>query len=132
MEEKMEKEKNLTILAYLEYVVEYLYDHKFKGKEYFINDKLKYEGEYLFDKKWNGIEYNQEGNIISIINNGNKKNEIQTIGKEEFDLENDINSNGKRNSIIKEYDDYGELIFEGEYINEKDLKREKNIILIVI
>ena len=71
---------------------EYLYDHKFKGKEY-IKGILEYEGEYLYDKKWNGKGYDKDGNII-------------------YEL---INGNGQ----VKEYDEKGNLIFEGEYLNGK-------------
>ena len=69
---------------------EYLYGSKLKGKEY-INGILEYEGEYLLNKKYNGKGYDKNGNII-------------------YEL---INGNGK----VKEYDNYGYLIFEGEYLN---------------
>ena len=49
---------------------EYLYNHKLKGKDY-INGNIEYEGEYLFDKKWNGNGYDEKGNIIYTLNNGN-------------------------------------------------------------
>ena len=61
-----------------------------KGKEY-IYGILEYEGEYLLNKKWNGKGYDKKGNII-------------------YEL---INGNGK----VKEYDNYGDLIFIGEYLN---------------
>ena len=70
----------------------YLYDHKLKGKEY-INGRLEYEGEYLFNKKWNGKGYDENGNIIYELKNGNGK--------------------------FKDYDEYGKLYFEGEYLNGK-------------
>ena len=71
--------------------IEFVCNQKRKWKEYYINDKLKFKGEYLFDKKWNGKEYDEKGNIIYEI----------------------INGNGK----IKEYNDRGKLIYEGEYLN---------------
>ena len=59
-----------------------------------MNEKLEYEGEYLYNKKWNGKGYDKNGNII-------------------YEL---INGTGK----VNEYDDdYGELIFVGEYLNGK-------------
>ena len=64
---------------------EYLYGQKYKGK-YYVNNKLEYEGEYLYNKKWNGKGYDEEGNIIYELNNGNGK--------------------------VKEYDYDGILIFE--------------------
>ena len=62
-----------------------------KGKEFYINDNLRYEGTYLNGKKWNGKGYNIMGNI-------------------EYEI---IYGKG----YIKEYNKYGELIFEGEYLN---------------
>ena len=71
---------------------EYLYGHKLKGKLY-INNKLEYEGEFLYDRKWNGKGYDENGNII-------------------YEL---INGNGK----VKDYDENNILIYEGEYLNGK-------------
>ena len=51
---------------------------------------MVYEGEYLYNKKWNGKGYDEKGNILYEMVNGNGK--------------------------VKEYyDDI--LIFEGEYLN---------------
>ena len=66
---------------------------------------MEYEGVYLYNKKWNGIGYDENGNII-------------------YEL---INGNGK----VKEYDNYGNLIFEGEYLNGKKMEKEKNILIMV-
>ena len=60
-----------------------------RGK-FYINEKLEYEGEFLFDKKYNGKGYDENGNII-------------------YEL---INGTGK----VKEYDIYGKLIYEGNYL----------------
>ena len=51
---------------------EYLYGYKLKGREY-INDKIEYEGEYLKGKKWNGKGYDENGNLIYELINGNGK-----------------------------------------------------------
>ena len=51
---------------------EYLYDYKRKGKSY-INGKLEFEGEYLYDRKWNGKGFDENGNIIYELINGNGK-----------------------------------------------------------
>ena len=51
---------------------EYLYDQRRKGKEY-LNDKLEYEGEYIYNRKWNGKGYDENGNVIYEIINGNGK-----------------------------------------------------------
>ena len=57
------------------------YYYKLKGEPY-LNGKLEYEGEYLYNKKWNGKGYDENGNIIYELFNGNGK--------------------------VKEYDDYME------------------------
>ena len=76
----------------LKFEGEYLYNYKIKGK-YYIHGKLEFEGEFRYNYKWNGKGYDETGNII-------------------YEL---INGNGK----VKEYQDNGELIFEGEYLNGK-------------
>jgi len=72
-----------------------------KGKEYFIKGKIKFEGEYLRGKKWNGKEYSYINGQFSEFKNGT--------------------------GFIKEYDAfYGNLLFEGEYLNgEKNGKGKK-------
>ena len=64
-----------------------------KGKEYFKNKKIKFEGYYINGIKYNGKGYDKYGKIIYELKNG--------IG------------------YIKELDYYGELIYEGEYVNGK-------------
>ena len=56
-----------------------------------MNKKLIYEGEYLYDKIYNGKRYDENGNIIFELKNGNGK--------------------------VKEHDFNGKLIFEGKYLN---------------
>ena len=93
---------------------EFLYGRKRKGKSY-INGILEYEGEFLFDKKWNGKGYDENGNIIYELINGNGYvKEYDNYGKLEYEGEY---LNGKRNGKGKEYDYNGKLIFEGEFIN---------------
>ena len=79
---------------------EYLYGYKLRGK-FFINDILEYEGEYIL-RKYNGKGYDKNGNIIYELKNGK--------------------------GTIKEYDNYDELIYEGEYLNEErnQIKQLKN------
>ena len=71
---------------------EYLYGFKRKGK-FYINGILEYEGEFLFNKKQNGKGFDENGNIIYELTNGNGK--------------------------VKEYNDRESLIFEVEYLNGK-------------
>ena len=77
---------------------EYLYNWRRRGKEY-IKNNLEYEGEYSFNKKWTGNGYDENGNIIYELKNGNGK------GKEYY-------SNGK-------------LKFEGEYLNGERLNEKE-------
>ena len=100
---------------------------------------MEYEGEYLFDKKWSGKGYDENGNIIYELINGNgrvkeydKKNKLIFEGEylngkkngkgKEYD-ENKLKFEGeylggKRNGKGKEYDE-NKLIYEGEYLNGK-------------
>ena len=77
---------------------------------------MEYEGEYLYNRKYNGIGYDENGNIIyKLLNgNGNVKEYYDNDGKLLFEGEY---LNGKRNGKGKEYDINGELLFEGEFIN---------------
>jgi len=101
----------------LKFEGEYLYDHKIKGKEY-INGILEYEGEFLFDKKWNGKGYDEKGNIIYELINGNGKVKEYNINNFELEFEGDY-LNGQRNGKGKEYYFNNKLKFEGEYLNGK-------------
>ena len=102
---------------------EYLYGYKLKGK-FYINEKLEYEGEYLYNKKWNGKGYDENGNIIYELINGNGKvKEYYSGGKLKFEGEY---LNGKRNGKGKEYNLFtGELEYEGEYRKGIKIKNEK-------
>ena len=73
----------------------YLYNFKLNGKEY-IKGKLEYEGDYLYGNKFNGKGFDENGNIIYELNNGDGN--------------------------VKEYDDNGKLKFEGKYLNGKKSK----------
>jgi hypothetical protein len=74
---------------------QYLYDSRIRGK-FYLDNKLEFEGEYLFNKKWTGYGYDEKGNIIYTL----------------------INGNGK----VKEYYNNGNLQYEGEIINGKYFK----------
>ena len=112
---------------------EYLYGHKRKGKTY-VKGKLEYEGEYLFDRKYNGKGYDEDGNIIYELINGNGtvkeyeegENIIYTFFQGNITVKNDVEGEvifegeylkGKRwNGIFKGYK-YGQIQLKGEYIN---------------
>ena len=97
------------------YEGEYLNDKRNgKGKEC-MRGSLIFEGEYRYNKKWNGKGYDENGNLIYELINGNG------IAKE-YNEDNELLFegeflNGKRNGKGKEYDVLGRLIFEGEYLN---------------
>ena len=102
--EKNGKGKEYNNKGILIFDGEYLYNYQFKGKKC-INGKLEYEGEYLFNEKWNGKGYDENGNIIYELNNGNGK--------------------------VKEYY-YNEILkYEGEYLNRKKMEKEKNMMIMV-
>ena len=71
---------------------EFVNNDKKKGKEY-IKNKLEFEGEYLWNNKYNGMGYDEYGNKIYELNNGNGK--------------------------IKKYFQNGNLEYEGGYLNLK-------------
>ena len=57
-----------------------------KGKEYYEYNKIKFEGEYLNGKKISGKKYDEDGNIILILQNAkgkeiNKDNIIRFEGE---------------------------------------------------
>ena len=60
-----------------------------KIKEYYKNGQLKSDIEFLNEIKWNLKEYDKENNIINVLKEGK--------------------------GHIKEFNDYGKLLFEGEY-----------------
>jgi antitoxin component YwqK of YwqJK toxin-antitoxin module len=92
-----------------------MYNFKLKGK-FYINEKLEYEGEFLFNRKWNGKGYDENGNVIYELKNGNGKvKEYYDNGNIKFKGEY---LNGKQNEEGKEYYESGELIFEGEFTND--------------
>ena len=101
---------------------EYLYNYKFKGKEY-INGKLVYEGDYFFNKKWNGKGYAKDGNIIYEIHNGSGYiKEYYYNGNIEYEGNY---LKGKRNGKGKEYYSNGKLKYEGKYFDGEIVELNK-------
>ena len=87
-----------------------------KGKEFYFDGTLEYEGVYLYNKKWEGKGYDEKGNIIYELTNGNGK--IREYYKRWLIFEGEY-LNGNRNGKGKEYNDDGNVLFEGEYLNGK-------------
>ena len=98
----------------------YLYSYKLSGK-FYIDGKLEYEGEYLYNQKWNGKGYDENGNIVYELKNGNGKvKEYYDNGKLYFEGKY---LNGKRNGKGKKYSGYdGTLLYKGYYLNGKETK----------
>ena len=95
---------------------EYLYNIVLMGKEY-INGKLEFEGDYLYEHKWNGKGYDENGNVIYELINGNGK--VKEYDDDENLLFEGEYLNGERNGNGKEYYFDGKLLFKGEYLNGK-------------
>ena len=120
-----------------------------KGKEYDLVENLTFESEYLNGlRNGKGKEYDYKGEYLNGLRNGKginyedkqniyegeylkgkiwygkgiEKNEIGTIyAKSEY-------LNGKKNRQIKEYYSYGNLKFEGEYLNGEKIEKGSIII----
>ena len=91
---------------------------KGKTNELYYNGNSKFIGEYYKNKKWNGKGYNALGNDEYEIKcgKGNVK-EFNYFGNLIYEGEY---INGERNGYGKEYDSYnGNLIYVGEYLNGK-------------
>ena len=100
---------------------EYLYSQRIKGKEY-VKGKLEYEGDYLYERKYNGKGFDENGNVIYELINGNGKvKEYDNDGNLQFEGEY---LNGKRNGLGKLYNYKGELIFEGKFLNDKRIDKK--------
>ena len=113
--EKHGKGKEYYSNGLIEFEGECLYGHRIKGQKYYENGKFEFEGSYLFDKKYNGKLYDFEGNLVSeLINGKGKIKEYSDFGQLIFEGEY---LNGKKNGIGKEYRNNGKLLFEGEYLN---------------
>ena len=121
---------------------EFFNGFRLKGKA-FIKGKLEFEGDYLFYDKWNGKGYDENGNVIYELINGNgyKKEYRSFDGQLIYEgecLKGKFNGkvkeywndklkyeceylNGKRNGKYKEFDENGQIIHEGEYLNGKKI-----------
>jgi len=114
------------------------------AKIYFKNGYVHIQGEYLFNKPWNVKYYDKDGSLMGEVKNGKGKirdfsidnpdivvereylyGEANGIGKIFFKnnliLEGEF-LNGKLNGKGKEYNLIGEMIFEGEYIDNHKIK----------
>ena len=92
-----------------------------KNEYYYRSGKLKFKGEFLNGKPNEGIRYDNNNKAIYRLING----EIFTIDNQKYNeilIIDEKHISGKMNGKGKEYDDKGQLIFEGEYLNGKKLE----------
>ena len=80
-----------------------------KGKEYDNEGNILFEGEYCYGKRWNGVGI--EKYVKTLIFQGEYKNGKYWNGK---GIDYEI-KNGK--GFIKERNIYGQVVYEGEYLN---------------
>ena len=115
--ERNGKGKEYNIKGELIYEGEYLNGKRNgRGKEY-NQDELEFEGEYKDGKKWNGKGYDRNGNMIyQLINGIGNIKEYDYYGILIYEGEY---LNGVKNGKGKEYNFIGKLEFEGEYLNGK-------------
>ena len=99
----------------------YLYNYKINGVEY-NEGKFDFHGDYLFDKKWNGEGYDENGNIIYELNNGT--GHVKEYDENGLLLFEGEYLKGKKNGIGKEYID-GKFIFEVNYSKGKIIEKDK-------
>ncbi len=111
--------KEYNIIGNMIFEGKYLYDEKIRGKRY-INGNLEYEGDYLYEKKWNGKGYDENGNIIYELINGNGK--VKEYDNDDVLIFDGEYLDGKKYGKGKEYNSLGKLIFEGDYQNDKKIK----------
>ena len=82
-----------------------------------IIKKIKFEGEYLNGKRWNGKGFNHEGKEVFEIRNGEGLiKEYNNKGKLIFEGEY---KNGEISGKAKEYNNMGNLVYEGGYLKGK-------------
>ena len=89
-----------------------------KAKEYFKNEYLEvvliFDGEYKNDKKWNGKGYCHKFKKCYEIKNGEGIMIEYNKDRQFFICEY---KNGMRNGFGREFDEFGRLIFEGQYLD---------------
>ena len=96
------------------------------GEECDYENRPIFKGEYLNNNKWNGKGYDKNGEIIYEIHNGNGEiKEFNMFGDLIFEGEC---KNGEINGKGKEYHDE-KIIFEGEYKNGKRNGKGKDYLL---
>ena len=104
---------------------EYFYGYRLKGKKY-TKGILQFEGEYEFNNKWNGKGFDEDGNNIYELKNGNGK-----VIECDYSVYNCMKFegeylNGKRwNGKLKEIDEDGKVLMEFEFKNGEVTKNIK-------
>ena len=96
---------------------------KEEGKEYYPNGKLLFKGKYKSGVKWDGEGYDENGNIIYKISKGKGFIEEYEFNIFDDNIKDSYTKklfegeylNGEKHGKGKEYNNKGEIIFEGEY-----------------
>ena len=83
----------------------------------------------MYNNKWNGKGYDENGNVIYELINGNGYKKEYNPVIELLIYEGEC-LNGKFNGNVKEYSN-GKLYYECEYLNEKEMENIRNIIKMV-
>ena len=102
----------------------YKYGFKEEGKEYYPNGKLLFKGKYKYGIKWDGEGYDENGHIIYKINNGKGFIKEYKINEDTYPINFYLVYEGEylygeKHGKGKEYNEKGEIIFEGEYHKDK-------------
>ena len=79
---------------------------------------MEFEGEYFNGKMWNGKEDNIIGNKKFEIENGKGYIKEYSFMSEKLEFEGEY-LKGERNGKGKEYNFFGDIKFEAEYLNGK-------------
>ena len=87
---------------------------------------MEFEGELLFNKKWNGKGYDENGNIIYELINGNCK--VKEYDYDGYLIFKGEYLNGKRNWKGKVYYKYDNLYYEDEFLNGQRIKNGINVL----
>ena len=95
----------------------FVYGGKELGKEFFWNGVIQYDGHYINNRKWNGIGYDINQRQIYKIVNGACDNVVEYDDYGQIIYEGPYR-NGERCGKGKEYKD-GALVFEGDFKNGK-------------
>ena len=88
-----------------------------KGKIYYDDGSLKFEGEFLNGKKWNGKGYDMYKNVVYELKEG--KGLVKEYNENDQLIFEGNYINGEKNGKGTMYDRDRDIIFSGEFLNDK-------------